>query len=118
MRKIYHLASCTTCQRILNEWGEAVESCELQNIKEENISPADLDYLKEKVGSYEALFSRKALKYREWGLHEKSLTEADYRDLILKEYTFLKRPVVVNGEEVFVGNLAKTTAAAKISLNK
>ena len=118
MRKIYHLANCTTCQRILNEWGEAVETCALQNIKEENISPADLDFLKEKAGSYEALFSRKALKYREWGLHEKQLAEADVRDLILREYTFLKRPVVVNGADIFVGNLAKTVAAAKISLGK
>ena len=64
MKKIWHLANCTTCQRILNEWAEVVETCELQNIKEQNISPADLDFLAGKAGSYEALFSRKALKYR------------------------------------------------------
>lgn len=118
MKKIWHLANCTTCQRILNEWGEAVESCELQNIKEQNISPADLDWLAQKAGSYEALFSRKALKYRELGLHLQPLTEADFRRLILGEYTFLKRPVVINGDEFFIGNLGKTVAAAKISLQK
>lgn len=116
MKKIYYLANCTTCQRILKELGKPVENCALQNIKEQNLSAAELDFLKEKTGSYESLFSRKAMKYREMGLHERTLTEADYRDLILSEYTFLKRPVIINGNEIFVGNLAKTVAAAKISL--
>ncbi|MEZ4951211.1 MAG: hypothetical protein R2784_17765 [Saprospiraceae bacterium] len=70
-----------------NEWREGFE---LQNIKDENVSAKDLDWMKEKVGSYEALFSRRAMKFRQWGLHEKELSEQDYRDLILKEYTFLK----------------------------
>lgn len=118
MKKIWHLANCTTCQRILNECGEAVKTCELQNIKTENIAAADLDRLAKMAGSYEALFSRKALKYRELGLHLQPLAEADFRRLILEEYTFLKRPVVVNGDEFFIGNLAKTVAAAKISLQK
>ncbi len=118
MRKIYHLANCTTCQRILKDFGGTVGTCELQNIKEQNLTATELDFLKEKMGSYESLFSRKALKFRSLGLHEKTLTEADYRELILSEHTFLKRPVIINGAEVFVGNLSKTVAAAKISLEK
>ena len=42
-------------------------------------------------GSYEALFSRRAMKFRSMGLADKTLTEQDYRQLILDEYTFLKR---------------------------
>jgi arsenate reductase len=65
------------------------------------------------AGSYEALFSRRAMKYKEWGLKDKPLTEKDYRDLILKEYTFLKRPVVVNGKKIFIGSEKKTKEALK-----
>ena len=90
--------------------------CTLQDIKTESISEKDLDWLALKAGSYEALFSRRSLKYRAMGLHEKTLSENDYRSLILQEYTFLKRPVIVVEDAVFIGNLAKTVAAAKAFL--
>ena len=117
MRKVFHLSSCDTCQRILAETGAAAAGCRLQDIKIQNVSAADLDAWAAKVGSYEALFSRRALKFRQQGLHQQTLTEADYRRLILEEYTFLKRPVIVVGDAVFVGNLAKTVASAKAALN-
>ena len=85
----------------------------LQDIKTEKITAAQLDALKEKVGSYEALFSRRAIKYKEMGLKVKPLTEKDYRRLILEEYTFLKRPVVVSGDKVFVGSDKGTVEALK-----
>ena len=110
INKVFHLSTCDTCRRILNDT-QAAAVCSLQDIKSENISAEELDWLATKVGSYEALFSRKALKFRSQGWHVKTLTEADYRRLILEEYTFLKRPVIVVGEEVFVGNQAKTVAA-------
>jgi arsenate reductase-like glutaredoxin family protein len=50
------------------------------------------------------------------GLHEKELTENDYRKLILEEYTFLKRPVVQIGKEYFIGNTKQVVAAAKEKL--
>ena len=112
MRKVFHLSSCNTCQKILKETN-ASTVCELQDIKVQNIQAEELDWLASKVGNYEALFSRKALKYRAMGLHEMTLTEGDYRRLILEEYTFLKRPVFIIDDAVFVGNLAKTVKAAK-----
>ena len=69
--------------------------------------------MKKMAGSYEALFSRRAMKYKEWGLKDKPLTEKDYRDLILQEYTFLKRPVVVNGKKIFIGSETNTHEAGK-----
>ena len=85
---------------------------ELQNIKEENIDEEMLDFLKEKVGSYEALFSKKAMKYRSMGLNEMNLTEEDYKKYMLQEYTFLKRPFMINNDEVFIGNSKKVVEAA------
>ena len=116
MKKIYHLATCTTCQRILEETGAAGKGFALQDIKTEKITPAELDALKEKAGSYEALFSRRALKYKEMGLKDQHLREADYRRLILEEYTFLKRPVVVAGRKIFVGSEKKTVDDLKLSI--
>lgn len=111
MRKIYHLSSCNTCQKIIKSLNNG-EGFELQNIKTDNINEEQLDAVKEQVGSYEALFSRRAMKYRSMGLGEKNLTESDYRQLILDEYTFLKRPVVLIDDEIFVGNSKKVVAAA------
>jgi len=116
MRKIFYLDSCSTCKRIMNELN-LDDSFEQQNIKGNNISEEELDFLKEKIGSYEAAFSRRAMKFRKLGLHEKKLTEADYRKLILEEYTFLKRPVVFYGDQVFVGNAKKVVAAANEAIN-
>lgn len=112
MTKIYTLATCTTSQRILKEIAPGPEF-EMQNIKEEGITPEQLEELYQMAGSYEALFSKRALKYKEWGLNKMTLTEADYRRYILEEYTFLKRPVIVAGKEIFIGNAPKVVEAAK-----
>ena len=116
MKKIFHLSSCSTNARILKEINPGADVV-LQDIKQEGIDAATLDWLKEKVGSYEALFSKKALKYRSMGLHEMTLTEADYRKYMLEEYTFLKRPFMINGEEVFNGNTKKVVEDAVKSFN-
>jgi len=117
MKKIYCLSTCSTCNRILGEIGAEEKGFDLQDIKTEKITPAQLDLLKEKAGSYEALFSRRSLKYKALGLKDKQLTEKDYRKLILEEYTFLKRPVVLVGGKIFVGSEKKTVEALKGSLS-
>nr|WP_299338903.1 ArsC/Spx/MgsR family protein [Allomuricauda sp.] len=116
MKKIYHLGSCSTCQRILKEL-EPLNGVELQEIKEESISEGQLEHMKNLAGSYEALFSRRAMLFRQRGLHEKTLSEEDYKDLILDHYTFLKRPVVLVGEQIFVGNSKKVVQQAKEALH-
>jgi arsenate reductase len=113
MKKIYHLANCTTCQAILKDTKLDRKGYEMQDIKTEKITPAQLDKMKEMAGSYEALFSRRAMKYKEMGLKDRQLTEKDYRDLILEEYTFLKRPVIIKDAKIFVGNEKKTVAQLK-----
>lgn len=111
MKKIYHLSSCSTCQRIIQQINPD-DSVELQDIKVQNIDPSTLDWIKSKVGSYEALFSKRAMKFRAMGLHEQQLTEEDYRRLMLEEYTFLKRPFIIKDEAVFIGNAKKDVEAA------
>jgi arsenate reductase len=117
MAKMYHLSTCKTCQKVIAALNNG-EGFELQDIKTTHISPAELDAVKEIVGSYEGLFSRRAMKYRSMGLAEKELSETDYRELILGEYTFLKRPLMVIGEQVFMGSSKKTLAAVREALEK
>ncbi|MEM7108644.1 MAG: ArsC/Spx/MgsR family protein [Bacteroidota bacterium] len=107
MKKVYYLSTCDTCKRIINAL-ELDENFERQDIKTEKITPDQLDGMKALSGSYESLFSRVARKYKELGLKEQNLSEEDYRDLILKEYTFLKRPVFLIDDQIFIGNSKKT----------
>ncbi|MEZ4923148.1 MAG: ArsC/Spx/MgsR family protein [Crocinitomicaceae bacterium] len=115
MKKVYYLSTCSTCQRILKDWG-LDSSFVLQDIKTEPITPAQIDEMIKLAGSAEALFSRRAMKYKSMGLASKDLKEADYRKLILEEYTFLSRPVLVLNDHIFVGNSAKTVAEAKAAI--
>src|SRR5580765_5764779 len=110
MKKVYCVATCGTCQRIIGEAGLIKKGYVSQNIKMDKITPEQLDEMKAMIGSYEALFSRRSLKYKAMGLKDKVLTEKDYRNLILQEYTFLKRPVVISGKKIFSGSEKKTVA--------
>lgn len=116
MTKVYHLANCSTCQRILNDVLTGLD-CELQDIKSTPLSAKQIDEMKEIAGSFEALFSRRARKYRSMGLNEKTLAEEDYRQLIHEEYTFLKRPVVLHNGKIFVGSAAKTIEALRAEIS-
>jgi arsenate reductase (glutaredoxin) len=112
MKKIFHLSTCNTCQKIIKELGNG-DGFELQDIKQKNISANELDAAAKYLGGYEALFSKKAMKYRSLGLNEQSLTENDFREWILKEYTFLKRPVIQVDGEYFAGNAKATIGMVK-----
>jgi arsenate reductase len=107
------MATCTTCQAIIKKTQIYKKGYTMQDIKLEKITPSQLEEMKTMTGSYEALFSRRALKYKEWNLKDKPLTENDYRNYILSEYTFLKRPVVIIRNKIFVGSEKKTVEALK-----
>lgn len=117
MKKIYYLTNCTTSQTIIKETGIDKNGFVMQDIKSEKITATQLDEMKKMAGSYESLFSRRAMKYKELGLKDKKLTEKDYRNFILQEYTFLKRPVVIINNKIFVGSEKKTVAALKTAVH-
>ncbi len=116
MKKVYHLSSCSTCQRIIKELQLKEKGFLLQDIKTEKITPPQLDKMVEMAGSVEALFSTKAIKYRELGLKDKKLSDKEMKNYILEEYTFLKRPVVIIDSKIFVGNSASTISQLKAIL--
>jgi arsenate reductase (glutaredoxin) len=113
MKKIYCLSTCSTCNSILHGIEAKKRGFEFQDIKTEKITAVQLEEMKAMAGSYEALFSRRARKYKDLGLKDQKLDEKGYRDLILEEYTFLKRPVVILKEKIFVGSDKKTVENLK-----
>jgi len=116
MKKAYYLKTCNTCMRILKELN-LPEDFILQDIKEEDITVKQLEAMQELTGSYEALFSKRAKLYKEMDLKNQALEERDYKQYILEHYTFLKRPVIINETEIFVGNSKKVVAAAKEAIH-
>ena len=106
--KIYYLASCDTCRKIIKTLPKNANLV-FRDIKQDPISPEELDEMVRLSGSYEALFSKKAILYKTLDLKNKNLTETDYKNYILEHYTFLSRPVFIIDNKIFIGNSQPVT---------
>jgi arsenate reductase len=116
MKKVFYLSTCDTCRRILKQLNLKEKGFILQDIKTEKITESQIEELENLAGSYEALFSRTSRKYKENDLDKVSLDEKTYKKLILDEYTFLKRPVIVFQRKIFIGNSKNIIAEAQKSI--
>ena len=108
MNKIYYLASCDTCRKIIKGL-PANHNLEFHDIRQNPITEAELEEMHKLAGSYEALFSKKAQLYKSMDLKNKSLTEADFKKYILEHYTFLSRPVFIIDNQINIGNSQRVT---------
>jgi arsenate reductase len=81
------------------------------DIKSNPIGEFELEHVYQKAGSYEAIFSKRALKFA--AIKESLVHEESYREWLLKEYTFLKRPIIVYDDFISVGSDKKTVEALK-----
>jgi len=79
---------------------ENLDDFQLIDVKKEVIDAKTLDFLYSKTKSYEKLFNKRAQKFKLNKIKESIKTDLDYRNLILSEYTFLKRPIMINENEV------------------
>jgi arsenate reductase len=103
MNKIYYLASCDTCRKIIKSLPKG-HNLVFHDIKQDPITVEELEQMRELSGSYEALFSKKAVLYKSMDLKNKSLTEDDFKKYILEHYTFLSRPVFIINDKIYIGN--------------
>lgn len=110
MKKFYYLKTCKTCDRIRKEL-DLGKDVELREIKSAPITESEVDSLAKKAGSFEVIFSKRARKYRSYGLHEQKLTDGDFKKYLLEDYTFLKRPLLETDSEAIAGNSKKQVAA-------
>ena len=109
MKKVFHLNTCDTCRKILAQFD--LSDWELREIRKEPVTEEELAEMYEKTQSYETLFSKKSTQIKLRGLDVKSLTEKDFKELLLDHYTFLKRPVFITNDKIFVGNDKKNVEA-------
>ncbi len=103
MDKIYFLPSCDTCRKIIKALPNA-DKLQYIDIRQNPLTESVLEEMHQLAGSYEALFSKKAQLYKEKGLKNQNLTEADYKKYLLEHYTFLSRPVFIIANEIYIGN--------------
>ena len=106
--KIYYLASCDTCRKIIKTLPKNAKLV-FRDIKQDPITAEELNEMVRLSGSYEALFSKKAILYKTLDLKNKNLTETDYKNYILEHYTFLSRPVFIIDNKIFIGNSQPVT---------
>ena len=114
MKKVYFLQTCDTCKKIIKSI--SLDGFEFQEIKTQAITISQLEEMQRLSGSYESLFSRRAKKYAVMGLKNEVLQEIDYKQLILSDYTFLKRPVIIIDNQIFIGSDKKNLALLKESI--
>lgn len=105
MKKVYFLQTCDTCRRILKE--VPLKGFEKQEIKSNPLTVSQLEEMYKISNSYEALFNKRAKLYKAMDLKNQEVSESDYRQYLLDEYTFLKRPVFLVDDELFIGNSKK-----------
>jgi arsenate reductase (glutaredoxin) len=105
MERFFYLSTCSTCIKIIKQIN--LKNITLQDIKKESVTEEQLDEMKKISGSYESLFSKRAINYTKLGLKNKQLQESDYKKYILSDYTFLKRPVLIYNNKIVVGNSPK-----------
>jgi arsenate reductase len=89
------------------------ENVHLIDIKKDMYTAADIAEMYRLTGSYEALFSKRSQNFVAQGLKETIKSDEDYGKLLQTDYTFLKRPVLVYDEQIFVGNDKKTDEEVK-----
>ena len=103
MNKIYYLATCDTCRKIIKSLPQN-HNLVFHDIKQNPITVDELEEMYKLSGSYESLFSKKAQLYKSMDLKNKSLTEDDNKKYILEHYTFLSRPVFIINDKIYIGN--------------
>ena len=114
MKKVYFLQTCDTCRRILKEVN--IEGFERQEIKANPVTVSQLEEMYSFSNSYEVLFNKRAKKYKAMDLKGEVISEQEYRQFILDEYTFLKRPVFILDQQIFIGNSKKEIERLKTKL--
>jgi len=114
-RKVYFLSTCDTCKRIMKEVG-VDDSFEQKDIKSNPVTEEQVDGFFKHTGSYEELINKRARKLKDVLAEHPVKTDADYKKLLLMDYTFLKRPVFEIDGQLFVGNAKKTVEEIKEAL--
>ena len=107
MKKLYYLSTCDTCKKIIKTWSP-LKTIVLIDLKKNPINEVDLNELYKLSKSYEVVFNKRALLFREYKKKNPSPIEKDYKKLILTHYSYLKRPILIINDTLVAGNSEKS----------
>lgn len=113
-KTVFYLKTCGTNKKIMAELN--LEDWTHREIKSQAISETELETMHQLAGSYDALFSKRSQEIKKRAIDVKNLSEEDKKQLILSHYSFLKRPVFVDGNMIFIGSDKKTVEAVSSRL--
>jgi arsenate reductase len=117
MNVIFYLKSCNTCTRIIKEL-KLNSTFIFREIKSTPITIQELELIHDLSKNYESIFNKRAKLFSEKKLKNIILTELEYKNYILEKYTFLKRPIIITGNEIFIGNSKKNVLELKKYLSE
>ena len=116
MNTYIYLSTCNTCMRILKELN-LPEGTKIQDVKYEPISQIQLDALYDVTQSYEQLINKRSRVFQALNKAGKTLDETGYKQLLVNEYSCLKRPILHWENTFYLGNAKKTVAAMQQAVN-
>jgi arsenate reductase len=106
---MYWLPHCTTCQKAvqyLEKKGHSVAT--FRDLKGDPLDRKEVERLAKLVGGADELFSRRARKYRSMNLSERELSSDEMIQLMIDDYTFIKRPVLLCDKRALSGFSTKS----------
>lgn len=107
MKKCIYLSTCDTCRKIIKA-AELSQDFEMHDLKKMPLLTSDLEFLRTKVDGYIDLVNKRSRRIKALGLNLGQLSEKELKQYLIAEYTFLKRPVFIINEQVFIGNSKST----------
>lgn len=114
--KIWYLSTCSTCIRILKDLDLDDSRTDLIDIKKHPVTLEQVEEMKTATGSYSSLINGRSTQFRQMEKKARDLSEQEAKELLLKHYAFLKRPVIRIDHQYFVGNSKSTIAEVKTRL--
>lgn len=110
------LKTCSTCREVEKILKEKDIVYDYRKIDEEPPSAAELTAWKEKTElAITRFLNSSGMKYREMGLAQKrkDMSEEELFETISRDGMLIKRPIVLEGDEVYIGPDAKKWAKNK-----
>ena len=117
MKVVFYLKSCNTCTRIIKEI-KLDSSFVFREIKSNPLTLKEIEMIHDLSKNYESIFNKRANLFTEKKLKDVTLTELEYKNYILENYTFLKRPVIITDQKIFIGNSKKNILELKKHLGE
>ena len=117
MKVVFYLKSCNTCTRIIKEI-KLDSSFVFREIKSNPLTLKEIEMIHDLSKNYESIFNKRAKLFTEKKLKDVTLTELEYKNYILENYTFLKRPVIITDQKIFIWNSKKNILELKKHLGE